>query len=86
MFGKDNKNNFKKKVNNNFSEKDFDEEKIIPDSIFRQNIKENKPKKVLNQIPYKFILKKINHKTIFNKIKSFINKFKIKEKSNFKKK
>ena len=51
MFGKDNKNNFKKKVNNNFSEKDFDEEKIIPDSIFRQNIKENKPKKVLNQIP-----------------------------------
>lgn len=85
MFGKDNKNNFKKKVNNNFSEKDFDEEKIIPDSIFRQNIKENKPKKVLNQIPYKFILKKINHKTIFNKIKSFINKFKIKEKSNFKK-
>lgn len=85
MFGKNNKNNSKKKVNNNFSEKDFDEEKIIPDSIFRQNIKENKPKKVLNRIPYKFILKKINHKTIFNKIKSFINKFKIKEKSHFKK-
>jgi len=84
IYDLDNKNESENIINNDSSENDFNQEKIIPKSVFRQNIKENKQKKVLNRISYKLMFKKINSKISLNKLKLFPIKFKIKEKFRFK--